>query len=202
MGLLRSCTFWLPGLCRANSVIHKGKEGFNSFLLRNFTWRSLVTKTIAIIATLVATLIVGSAMIGGFAHAKNENQPNPIAEAIDRLTDALLLTAVQGPEGPPGPQGERGPAGAISTYTVEETVEVSGGGVDRARVHCDIGDVATGGGYSLPSNMIVRGTSPMNSDGDVVDAPEPATWWVVFVSNQSSSPTIFIGYAVCADMTP
>ena len=138
-----------------------------------FQRRCLVTKTIWILA-IVAAFVAGSA--GRYANAQAGGVgDNLVAGAIDRLTDAILNTAIQGPEGPQGIQGDQGPAGGISTYSVEDIVEVPANVHGRARPQCDSGDVATGGGFSLPSNFTLRGNAPINSSDQVVSAGEAAT---------------------------
>ena len=163
-----------------------------------------MTKTIWILA-ITTLIVVGSVLNGRSAYAQpgGQNGGSPVASAIDRLTDVVSATAIQGPQGPTGPQGPRGdtgPASSLTTYTVVVSVQVTDNGFGRARPQCDFGDVSTGGGYSLPSQMFVRGTGPINSDNELVEDGESATGWEVFVRNDLGSLSEFRGFAVCADV--
>jgi hypothetical protein len=101
-----------------------------------------------------------------------------------------------GPEGATGPAGAAGAPGVLRFYRAEATTATS-----TARAECEIGDVATGGGFlDVATTSTVESSNPQmqNINGVWI----PAAWSVTVRAGTGAAPDSFTAYAVCADLTP
>ena len=110
-------------------------------------------------------------------------------------------TGPAGPAGPPGPQGPPGPpgpGGLANVHVVTSVVPADGGTTKSGTASCAKGEVATGGGYLLPSGLtiFVTASAPVGS---------PPTGWTFsgslsLPSGAGAAPPAWgvTIYAVCA----
>ena len=162
-----------------------------------------MTKTIVILAIATAFL-VGTSMsfvVSDFEAEAKEPKINPVAEAIDRLTEVMLNTATAGPQGEQGPagddgqdgeQGDQGDPGPVSLppiYTLFFNVQSTG---FLQQFDCDAGDIALSGGLGVSSG----GTIVTSRAGDQTGGPPPG--WRVTVTPAGVTTLIDV---ICADVS-
>lgn len=130
------------------------------------------------------------------------NQPGlfGVVEALEKIANAIMSVAIQGPEGPVGPQGTPGPIAEI--YVVSKPAPEVVGGFGGSTVFCNEGDVATGGGVSCPVNGSCSSGSAgpfISYAGPVLDSASKPYGWEFAMSNTAVGSTIFRElYVVCA----
>jgi len=122
------------------------------------------------------------------------------------------LTGPQGPKGDTGPQGPQGVPGVLDFYTVQGpylgTITDDLDGISKyegnSYAQCDLGDIATGGGYKREAPYLVTDSSLMMILANEPDSNNPPNGWNVHVSWTNGTPNSWgiRAYAVCADMTP
>lgn len=102
-----------------------------------------------------------------------------------------------GPDGPRGPRGDEGPPGPpgadleLATYALSASTEGGDGRLLVADVACDVGDVATGGGFETDGRILAS----LGIGGD-----RPTGWRAV--AEAVLDPTVLTAYVICADLDP
>jgi len=130
-----------------------------------------MTKTILILA-IAAAFVAGSIATGTIAFADDDDDDlsqlaceagkamtGILFEDDDEITDILCGAQLQGPEGPQGEQGPSGQDADVSLIFANATTYVKSsnfpftvvgpGRTGFSSAECDVGDLATGGHYSV-----------------------------------------------------
>ena len=128
-----------------------------------------------------------------------QGEPGPQGPAGPRgLQGPPGPSGPQGPAGPQGPQGPAGPSGLSHVHVVTTVIAADGNVAKSGSASCASGEVATGGGYALPSGLtvIVTTSAPVGS---------PPTGWtfsgsLILPSGGGAAPPAWgvTIYAVCA----
>jgi len=162
-----------------------------------------MNKTITTLA-IVTAFLIGTSMsfaISDYtAEAKKEEGPNPVANAIDRLTAVIQNTATIGPQGPEGPPGPIGPPNTL-VVTERDITLVTLGGFKIADVilACDAGEQAVGSAIqsALPNTFArtrIIVDAPNNDDPNI-------SQWEMKIENPNVGQQISFNVSViCAKL--
>ncbi|TEU19094.1 MAG: hypothetical protein E3J21_04580 [Anaerolineales bacterium] len=106
---------------------------------------------------------------------------------------------LRGDTGTQGPTGPTGPSGVLGFYRRTATDSVPGGEARALVAWCLFGDIATGGGYEVPSHP----STPLVKYRNHPTTVNGTEGWYVSMRNLMSSGTVrFDAWVVCADVTP
>ena len=98
--------------------------------------------------------------------------------------------------------GELDCDGCINTYSVHATTSVASGDFGHiTTVQCDSGDMAMGGGVSLPRDIVFRSSQPIDSENNS-GSSEPATGWQGAVDNDTGNSADYRVSVICLDFNP
>lgn len=117
-------------------------------------------------------------------------------------------TGSPGPAGPQGEKGDQGEPGVVGSYTVAggsaEIPAFTGTNPSRgtdAR-YCDLGDIATGGGFDAYLGIVASGRPVIEKSKPVVHADGRQGWEFTVRNDSPSQSAVFNMYVICLDITP
>ena len=167
-----------------------------------------VIATVALFAALggssYAALNLPRASVGSKQLKKNSVSSPKVKRGSLLLNDfkASQRASLRGPQGPQGPRGEVGPSGATKVISRRSDFQiVPADSSQTAKVECNPGEVATGGGIQITNgsllDMVAIQSMPTLSPSDV-----PTGWYVRAYnvdSNNDNAGTVEVrAYAICA----
>jgi len=100
--------------------------------------------------------------------------------------------------------------GLFNIYTVRKEMDTTGSNID-IRIHCDDGDIATGGGTQVSGEVNVRSSNPLGvatgmtgATGTTGTVPDGgvATGWRLLGDNLGTSAVSGDAFVLCLDLSP
>jgi len=140
---------------------------------------------LAISAVFVASILT----ITAFEAEAIPDKTDPVAEAIDRLTEVMTTTTTQGPQGEQGEQGEtgeQGEQGEASSFNSYWLNDSAGSGEERLTLLCDVGDKILAGSVETSNLAIIQEDRPVFDQG----ANSDQEGWKASIASQSGSPAV------------
>ncbi|MEZ5078686.1 MAG: hypothetical protein R2725_14730 [Solirubrobacterales bacterium] len=108
----------------------------------------------------------------------------------------------EGPEGEEGPEGPQGESGIVKIFVKTASIgSVPAGGFKEGTESCELGQVATGGGFA-GADLTAEISRPSKADGSAALEDEEPIAWHISLRNETGETKEAGVYVICAELSP